>query len=241
MEIIGGVNQGTGGVTSGGNTITIIGMDLSSTSGEVNTVENASIIGCIAPDGGITGSATYRAVAGVYGTDSVAGNNQWETYRNGGKYGSVTVDDAAYRNSGATYDGSTNYSLVLEGSVYNDIHYPVYTEWQTGYLDSTGLKTFTVYVANETADLDNDEVWLEVEYFANTGNTLKKVATTRIANVLTSPATQPEDTVSTWIGITEFAQKLQITVTVNKVGMFRWRAASAITTSIYVDPKIEVV
>lgn len=248
-EIIGGTWTGSRStvLTVQAGMITLIGVDMSGCTGG-NIVGfsaptgRVDFIGCDVPSSVI--SSTLYGIVNLYGTSTTAQNDQWRNEHLTGLGGDIALSKTVYKDSGGTYDGTTNYSFAVTAKAVNDFYNPLYTEWNTGYVeaDSGTETTWTVYIANVTADIYDDDVWLEVEYYKNSADTLKEVATNRMVGPLDTPALATDDTVSTWTGITEFAQKLSVTATVAKDGMYRWRVASSYSTSsVYVDTKIDVV
>jgi len=89
-------------------------------------------IGCRIPSSftiSTTGSYTSPI---FYGCDS--STNQWRTEMMGSIGGDWAVSTGVYRDSGATFDGSTAYSIKLSANSNNPTWCPVYTDWQTGYI-----------------------------------------------------------------------------------------------------------
>jgi len=120
---------------------------------------------------------------------------------------------------------------------------PFYTPWIYSKVASTGSKTFTIYIANNTADLYDDEVWLEVEYMGTSGNPTSTMVSDKRATVTTTRAVQTDDTTSTWTGATlTYKQSLTVTATVGQAGLCRARVAvgKVSLSGLYIDPKVTV-
>jgi hypothetical protein len=156
-----------------------------------------------------------------------------------------------YRTGGASAEG-TAYSLGgpttgIETTASANESNPFRTAWIYVNVASTGSKTFTVYIGNTQADLNNDEIWLEVEYKADVSSgkwTLDD--SNKRADIHTAAAAQTDDTTSTWNGETmTYMQKLETTVTVNTTGLARCRVCvgkTSVTSTqdLYVDPLLTV-
>jgi hypothetical protein len=127
---------------------------------------------------------------------------------------------------------------------------PLYTPWSYGTISSAGSKTFTAYVANNTADLTDAEIWLEVEVMGTANSALTTMTTDwrnsdgagNDGTITTTPAAQTDDTISSWTGATlTYMQSLAVTATVGEEGVYRARIALAKPSStVYIDPKITV-
>jgi hypothetical protein len=124
---------------------------------------------------------------------------------------------------------------------------PFVTNWIYGEVASTGSKTFTVYITNDTADFTDAQVWLEVEYLG----TAEEANTTLASDhrtITTTAANQTDDTTSTWNGTGPsftYKQSLAVTATVGETGQSRARvcvgvASIASSRYFYIDPKVTV-
>jgi len=187
----------------------------------------------------------------VSGSDTAAGNNQWRHETLQGSYlASSNLADSVYRDSAATYDGTNEYSLAFDSGSVNHIDAPFYSDWNSIYVAAADGKNVKVYVAH-TAQLKNDDIWIEVEYFSATANTLKTVVSSRVATILDTPADLANATGESWTGIAAYNSDtgqyctLGSTIDIKKSGMLRWRIGYAGVSSsgatIYVCPKIEIV
>lgn len=231
-----------------GQSVTCIGVDFSGYTGStfVDWAGNevVTLIGCRLPSTFPPTDNAYGAL-NIYGSGTTSAHNV-RTERLNALSGSCVLTESIYRDGGATYDGTNEYSWKLSADTDNNTAWPVYTDWHTGYIaaDSGTQTTWTVYICNLTSaggTLQNDDCWLEVEYFSNASYPLKTIATSKIQSVLATPANITADGTSTWTGIVETAQKLSVTKTVNLSGMYRWRVASTYTpTDVYVCPKADV-
>ncbi len=133
---------------------------------------------------------------------------------------------------------------------------PFHSEWIVDNFTSTGSKTITLHIIHDSlTNLQDDEVWLEVEHLGTAANT-SCIVSTQTASATTNdkalkPTTAPADqTVSTetWSGTVYDAitnknkQKLNITVTVNRIGPFRARICLAKVAgyTIYACPELVI-
>jgi hypothetical protein len=159
-----------------------------------------------------------------------------------------TVDDETtiVKTSGAS-DGTTpqSWKMVSSAKVKDNYHYalesPPITIWNT----AATSKTFTIEgILDSLTNLQNDEVWMELEYPANNTDGLGAVATEKCA-FLGTPADKPAGVGSggwTTTGLTNpNSFKFAVTVTPGKAGPVTARIYLAKpSTTIYVDPLITV-
>jgi hypothetical protein len=162
-------------------------------------------------------------------------------------YAGTTVSSSAiYRTGGATVEGDACGWLVttVAGCAEGNPHY---SPWIYGEVSSTGSKTFTVYITNDTADFTDAQVWLEVEYLGTADEANTTLASDH-RTITTTAANQTDDTTSTWNGTGPsftYKQSLAVTATVNETGQYRARvcvgvASIAGSRYFYIDPKVTV-
>lgn len=162
-------------------------------------------------------------------------------------FGTIVSSTSIYRSTGATIEGIANSWLVTttaDGSQDS----PFYSPWIYGYISSTGSKTFDLYITNDTADFNDNEVWLEIDYLGTVSSGKWSNKKDYMADRLATAAVQTDDTTSTWNGSGPsytYKQKLSVTATVNTAGMFRARvcvgvASIASTRKFYIDPLVTV-
>lgn len=155
--------------------------------------------------------------------------------------GTVEDNTSIYRTGGAS-DGTTAISCKMvssSGCVDNLIalESPPITAWTS----STTEKTFTIEFVHDSATaLQNDEIWMELEYPANNTDGLGAIAKSKCA-VLGTPA-DTADSSETWTttGLTNpNTRKLSVTVTPGKAGPICARVYLAkASTTVYIDPMI---
>lgn len=176
------------------------------------------------------------------------GNGDSPTYLYNKTYcGDALSSTSIYRSSGAQVEGTAT-SWLITTAAECSLDAPYYSPEIYGYIGSTGSKTFDLYITNDTADFDNDEVWLEIDYLGTSSSGKWSSASDYMADRLATPAAQTDDVTSTWNGSGPsytYKQKLSITATVNTVGMFRARvcvgvASIASTRKFYIDPLVTV-
>jgi hypothetical protein len=213
--------------SSGGTTLTANNIKTAATwqpftSGNGSQLESATLVNC-----GPADAPTYLA--------------------NRLSFGDLLSSTDIYRTGGATVEGTACSWLITTTSACSE-HSPFYTPWRYGTLSSTGSKTFEMYITNDTADLTDAEIWLEVEYKSESTEAIWALATDQRATITTTAAAQTDDTASTWNGSGPsytYKQKLSVTATVNQVGQYRVRVAIGKTSVagsryLYIDPAVAV-
>lgn len=179
-------------------------------------------------------------------TDTVGGNDQWRRFmQQGSDRGTITLSGTIYRDAGATYDGTNEYSLAFAAGSVQHIDLPTYSPWNSVYVTSGDAQNIRVYFAATTSQND-DDIWIEVEYLGATANTLKTVASNRMATILATPAAHTTASGEAWTGISETPtggqyMTLSSTIDIKKSGMLRWRAGYAGSATIYVCTAAEMV
>lgn len=161
--------------------------------------------------------------------------------------GDVVSTNSIYRSGGATIEETNLAWLITTTSVCVEAE-PMYAPWMYGVVNSTGSKTFDVYITNDTADFTDAEVWLEIEYFSEPTEAIWDLASNQRATITTTAVAQTDDTTSTWNGSGPsftYKQKLSVTATVDVAGLYRARvcvgvASLASSRYFYVDPIVTV-
>lgn len=164
-------------------------------------------------------------------------------------FGTSEFRTNVYRDGGATVNGKL-VSCLFTTTANADENRQFYGAWSHGRIDTPGVKTFTMYAANNTGNLKDSEVWMEVEPLTTSGSPMfdwytdqRSATGTGSLNVLAADNNQTADPDSTWYGTTlTYRQKLQVTATVNQAGFFRARvvAAKPLITDLYIDPDVVV-
>lgn len=156
--------------------------------------------------------------------------------------GTIDHNTTIVRTGGAS-DGTTALSLKMVSSStvvdnYNPLSSPSINSWT----NSTTSKTFTIEgVWDSATNIQDDEIWMELEYPANNTDGLGAIAKDKCA-ILGTPADQTAST-ETWTGTGGFSNenkfKLSVTATPGKAGPITARVYLAKpSATVYIDPKI---
>lgn len=165
--------------------------------------------------------------------------------------GTLYSSTSIYRSSGASIESeSVGWIVTTTANCSED--QPLHTPWIYGIV-AAGSKTFTLYITNDTANLKDSEVWLEVEYLATSDSAQWTTdRSDKRATITTTAADQTTESASTWVGLNDseqghadYRQVLSATVTIGEAGLYRCRVAvgkASITSSdyFYIDPKVTV-
>jgi len=220
-----------------------------------NPVAKISFINCKVPATIESGTyptgieyPTYELMGCGTATDDFA-----YAYRKRDGYGLITQNTGVYLTTGgATFKNTSGVDvpmglMLVSSSSVLPLH-PLKTPWFNVEVPSTGSKTFSVKIANTVATLKDTEVWIELEYMADSTNPMTTnvidapvVSGTNSLDILAA-GTNRTDTAEAWTGITgEITHTLSKTVTVNQIGWARARVCLAkASTTIYVDPQATV-
>lgn len=188
--------------------------------------------GAITDQGGVSVS--------VDNCDSSDTNYRMEHY----KYqGSIKSETSKIRSGGAS-DGTTpiswNMTSLAGASFVSPLESPPISIWN----ETTGSsKTVMVEIAQDNAAtaLNNDEIWIEVEYLGTSGYPISSIASDRKSNILSSAVAQTTSS-ATWDNMTSpTKQKLEVSFTPQEKGLFTARVMLAKpSVTVYVDPLLTV-
>jgi len=205
---------------------------------------NATFMRCKLPSGAFTPvvgtwASPDDGIVRLYHCSSA--NQTYDIYE--ASYQGVVEDSTSiYRDSGAS-NGTTAYSIKMvssAGCAENIIaleSIPIH-----GWTSSTTETTFTIEgVWDSATNIQDDEIWMELEYPADNSSGLGAIAKDKCA-ILGTPANQTAST-ETWTGTSGFSNenkfKLSVTVTPGKAGPITVRVYLAkASTTVYIDPKI---
>ncbi len=162
-------------------------------------------------------------------------------------YGSLVSSNTIYRSSGGTVEGVATSWLITTLAICCEAA-PFYTPWIYDALTTTGSKTFTIYLTNDSLDFNNSEIWLDLDYLSTANSSVWTRASSHRATITTTPAALTSDGTSTWNGSGPsftYKRKVAVTVTIGEEGQYRARLAVARTSVassayLYVDPKVVV-
>jgi hypothetical protein len=131
----------------------------------------------------------------VLNCDSTDSNYRHERHEyNGTQVISTTI----YRSGGAS-DGTTPLSWQITGARTQRFMASFTSLEMTGWVNSTGSKTFTVhYIHGESAALQDDQIWLKVDYLGSGSFPISSVGRDRKADILATAANQAADTSADW-------------------------------------------
>ncbi len=231
----------------------VIGVDLSAITSILydlseNAVFVAELTNCLL-NSSVTLVTGTTAVVGtkiiVSGCDDTTGNKlyRFEYYDN---YGVISHTDTIYMKAGAN-DGDQTISwlmapltTVLEAAEFALVSPPLVT-----WVDSVGSKDFVVNcLVDNATDMEDDEIWLEVEYLGASANTQSTFANNKRANILATPAVSGRTTIldGQWEHGMSNPNHFQLTVTatVGRVGFARARVFLAKDQDVYIDPRLVV-
>jgi len=167
--------------------------------------------------------------------------------------GNIVSSASIYRTGGATVETEALSYLVTTNTRCSE-GWVLPTPWIYGEVSSTGSKTFTVHITNDTADFTDAQVWLDVEYLgtADEANTTLASGHRVITDTAATTGDISDDTTSTWVGLNnsgqglaDYMQKISVTATVGETGQYRARvcvgvASIASSRYFYIDPKVTV-
>lgn len=238
----------------------ISGVDLSNAGTGLNLVSN-SIAGswkvlfrnCKLPsgwNGGLfSGAVTDNTIrAEMHNCD--AGDTNYRFWIED-QFGTIKQSTSVYRDGGAT-DGTTSISWVMATTA--NAEYPLCVlesqELPAIWNSATGSsKTATVHIVHDGASaLNDDEIWLEVQYLGTSGFPVSSFVSDRRG--LLASATAQGSSSETWTGdsgtgpngsSTWNQLKLECTFTPQEAGYIQARVCMAkASTTAYIDPKIVV-
>jgi hypothetical protein len=159
--------------------------------------------------------------------------------------GVLTTVDTTFRNGGALHISGSEFSWQMDAGTGATFHHPFYSpELIKPCLPAqVGVSTIlTVEILHDSAtNLQDDEVWIEVEYPGTSGGVQSVFTSDRMADELATPADQAASS-ATWTESmsNDNEQALSVTVTPQEVGFFRVRVAVAKDYTLYVDPVVTV-
>jgi hypothetical protein len=173
--------------------------------------------------------------------DSANTNIRYEVYDSGGV---VRTSNTIYPSVDPATDGTTTYSHSITTSTLASNSLPMYSDWIERWADGGVAITPSIEVlvgADGGPALNNNELWIEVEYQSDSNSPLGSTLSTR-GPKLGTPSTVPGGTVP-WTGhgfTNPVTHSLSVgPITPNKSGFVRARVAFAKPSStIYYDPQI---
>lgn len=173
-------------------------------------------------------------------SDSADTHNRQERYS---AQGTLSTETTIVRTSGAS-DGDTSIAWKVITTTSAKWGHPFECFemgiWNTAVGSS---KTATVEIVNDGTTLQDDDIWMDVEYLGTSGSPLASKASTRSADVLNA-GTNLTTSGATWTttGLSSpVKQYMQATFTPQEIGMIRIKVYVAkASKTIYIDPKITI-
>jgi hypothetical protein len=189
-----------------------------------------------------TGTFPGPGQAQVWVDHSTDGDTHYTIYR--AQYEGVLSQETVQVRTGGASDGTTPLAWRMDATAGAQFLRPLYSPEMVAWNNTTGAaKTVTVEILHDSVtNLQDDEVWLEVEYQGTSGFTQSAFASDRMTTLLSTPADQTASA-ATWTttGMTNpNKQKLEVTVTPQEIGFLRVRVAVAKDYTIVVDPMLVV-
>lgn len=181
---------------------------------------------------------TYSPVLELDAINVDSGDTWTRHERVNERTGVVSVITTVYADTNpALFKASEEYSIKIVSSANVSRFLPLYSQWFCVWNDATAYTpAIEVLVGGAVAALDNDELWLEVDYNSGSDSPLGTRVTT-CPGLLETPASVADGT-TTWTGDTGWDHKLSTAqITPDKPGFIWMRVALAkASTTIYVNP-----
>ena len=156
-------------------------------------------------------------------------------------YAGLLISDDTYERTGGASDGTDGIAWKVVTSANAKYFYPFWCPDIYQWVDSTGSKTFSIYIANNsTVTCDEADIGFELEFMGSATTPIGTHSTTR-PNILSTGSTNwPSDT-STWAGTTDSKQVMSVTKTINHKGWVRARVyVQKASFTCWIDPLIVV-
>lgn len=160
--------------------------------------------------------------------------------------GTVVEDTSIYRN--ATYDGTNGYSLqfnasadAIAGADGWVLRYPISEFWAAA---NPTIKVSAF--GDHSAEVKDNAFWIEVEYPDSTNKALRKIATSKHADLLlgTPASVTQTGTAGEWTGETsvntQYFFNPSLTVSGGAAGVHRAFVCYASTQDLFVDPAVDI-
>jgi hypothetical protein len=174
---------------------------------------------------------------GIYLYNCDSGNTNY-TY-NIIKYGGTVAQDLTTIRTGGASDGTTAVSWKFVTNANNSFALPMVSDPISIWNETTGSSlTATVEIAG-AATVNDDDIWMEIEYLGDASYCTGSVVSNRRA-LLAAPAAVTSSSAA-WGGSPAHTQKLQCTFTPQKKGPVVARIyVGKASATIYVDPMITI-
>lgn len=239
-------NTGTG--SSG--TVEFDGVDLSSQTGKLNSGTGGGSqtiifrnckLGVGATVGATSGSGWNYPIFDIINCDS--GGTNYKVHREHG-LGTIDQETTKIRSSGAS-DGTTGISWKAVSNSAALWQFPLPMFEIAIWNDNSGSsKTATVEIlADSATNLNNDDIWMEVEYLGDASSPKSSMVSNTKSNILASNAALSSSSASwTTTGMTNpNAMKLQASFTPQQKGPVTCRVyLGKPSQTVYIDPMVTI-
>ena len=200
---------------------------------------------CKLPSGVAITTGTFTGAGGlvlkVHNCDSADTHIRFAEHSYQGSV--VQQTSTRIRTGGATQADGTAFSWLVTGNANaENLFKPLISPEIAIYNTSLSAMTVTVEILRDSVtNLQNDEIWLEVDYYGTTGFPLGTRISTRMTDVLSTPA-DVTDSSATWdtTGMTNPNTQKLVTAsfTPAEAGYIIVKVMIAKNTTLYVDPLI---
>lgn len=242
------ITENTG--SASGGTVEFDGVDLSSQTGKLNSgtaggshtilFRNCKL-GAGATVGASAGSGWSYPIFDVINCDS--GGTNYKLHREHG-LGTIDQETTKIRSGGAS-DGTTGISWKAVSNSAALWQFPLPMFEIAIWNDNSGAsKTATVEIlADSAANLNNDDIWMEVEYLGDASSPKSSMVSNTKSNILASNAALSSSSASwTTTGLTNpNAMKLQASFTPQQKGPVTCKVyLGKASQTVYVDPMVTI-
>lgn len=251
VNIIGGTFAGTGSIPTtailyrGVGQYTIRDLDISSVTGSLVTAQqyplmlifenckiNASVSVLAGTFVGIGGGAVK-----LHNTDSAATNYRYY-YTN---YSGIAQSETTVVRTGGCSNGVTPLSWKIVTTANTTFVSPFATEEMGLFIRSgTGISRNATLYLTSNSTLNNNDIWVQIEYLGNASNPLGSLGSSRMAWFGTAAALTT-DSGSTWAGGITNKYSITLPFTPQMTGTFKaWVYVAKPSATIYIDPAIVI-
>ncbi len=197
------------------------------------------------PDDALTigtfpGMSSMRVM--VHNVDS--GDSNYRLAQHTWQGSTVTQTVTRIRSGGATTKAGTAYSWLMTGTANTQLYAPLVSPEISKYNATVGSAiTATIEILHDSlTNLQDDDIWVEINYLGTSGVPLGTLISDRMTNVLSTPVDQTSSSV-TW-DTTSMTnpnkQKLAVTFTPQEAGYINAKVMFNGSTTVYVDPVITI-
>lgn len=233
------------------HSVNVHSVDLSAVTGNLVNVSGnnqgsvLNFINCKLGSGFTFTTGTHSGIGGpeVNFINCDSGSTNYNYYRETAQ-GAIVDETTLVKSAGAS-DGTTPVSWKMVSNANSKFGWPLVSAPILFWNDNSGAsKAATVEVLHDSATaLKDDEIWVEVDYLANSGDPGGLAVSDRKASPVATAANQASSAVTwTTTGMSNpNKQKLSVSFTPQKKGAVRARVMLAKpSTTVYVNPEITI-